>query len=159
MSYIRCLCNPESLYVFGSVGDHHDFSWTDRNGDMQQFSIPSEDFDEFFKRFHKWNDWTREDYHELDDEIFEYKGIQIRTVWFNEKLKRIMTAEEVNAREFGDGVRVNHLICLTYKDNLPLLMWEVTWDRLRESAYDHLFWPCWFVRKINKWFGHGNLRQ
>ncbi len=159
MSYIRCLCNPESLYVFGGAGDHHDFSWTDRNGDMQMMSMPSDDFDEFFRLFHKWNDWTAKECHYLDDETFEYKGIQIRTVIFHEEQKRILTDQEIEEREkihmFDRDGTTNHLICLTYKNNPPLLMWEVTWDRLRESAYDHLFWPNWFVRKVNKWFGHG----
>lgn len=150
MSYIRCLSNPESLYVFGSVGDHHDFSWTDHNDNMQMMSIPSGDFDEFFTKFRKWE---REEGHDLWDEVFEHKGIQLRTVSFDTKLKKIMTNEEVKQRRMGDNRRVDHLICLTYKDNPPLLMWEVTWDRLRDGAYDHLFWPNWFVRKVNRLFG------
>lgn len=157
MSYIRCLSNPESLYVFGSVGDHHDFSWTDREGHPQQLFIPSDDFDEFFTRFRKW-----EDEHDIWDEVFEYKGISLRTVTFHEGLKRILTDEEIAERDkihmFDREGTTNSLICLTYNDYPPLVMWEVTWDRLRESAYDHLFWPNWFVRKINKLFGHGGYR-
>lgn len=159
MSYIRCLCNPESLYVVGTVGDVHDFNWTDREGNLQQFFIPSDDFDEFFKRFRKWDDLGGKDYRHLDDEPFEYKGIQIRTVTFHEELKKILTDKEIEERGkihmFDRDGRTNRLICLTYKDNPPLLMWEVTWDRLRDSAYEHLFRPNWFVRWVNKRFGHG----
>lgn len=155
MSYIRCLSNPESLYVVGTTSDLHTFSWTDRNDEMQMMNIPSECFDEFFTQFRKW-----EEEHDLWDEMFECKGIRLRTVSFDEELKRILTDDEILARHdrrqaghIDRQSRVNYLICLTYEDNPPLLMWEVTWDRLRNSAYDHLFWPCWFVRKINRLFG------
>ena len=158
MSYIRCLCNPESLYVYGGE-ERHEFSWTDHHGEMRFLSIPNDDFDGFFREFRKWDDGCRDLWHET----FEYKGIKLRTVTFDEELKRVLSDEEIEEREkvhmMDRTSRVNHLICLTYGDYPPLLMWEVTWDRLRNSAYDHLFWPCWFVRKINKWFGHGDLRQ
>lgn len=153
MSYIRCLSNPESLYVVGTVNNLHTFSWTDRNDEMQMVNVPSDCFDEFFTQFRKW-----EDEHDIWDEVFKCRGIQLRTVIFSEKLKRILTDEENEKRlmtmsddQYG---RTDHLICLTYEYEPPLLMWEVTWDRLRNSAYDHLFWPCWFVRKINRLFGH-----
>ena len=154
MSYIRCLCNPECLYVYGGE-NAHEFSWIDRRGKHQFLSIPNDDFNEFFKRFKRWDDFTAKECHDLDCETFEHKGIQLKTVFFNEGTKQIMTTEEYDAipiMEHNDIV--NHLICLTYKDYPPLLMWEVTWDRLRNSVYYHLFKPCWLVRKINKWFGY-----
>lgn len=158
MSYIRCLCNPESLYVYGGDKTHH-FSWVDSHGAQQFLNIPNDDFDEFFRRFRKWDDW----FNDLWNETFEYRGIKLRTVAFDEQLKRILTDAEVEERdkEWGRTDRpVDHLICLTYADYPPLLMWEVTWDRLRNNAYAHLFRPCWFVRQVNKlltcrrWFGH-----
>lgn len=152
MSYIRCLCNPESLYVYGGQ-DYHEFSWTNRCGELQFLRIPNDDFVEFFKRFRKWDDWAAKEYHDLWDETFEYKGIRLRMVSFDAELKKILTDGEVEERTFDGERRVDNLICLTYKDFPPLLMWEVTWDYLRDSAYEHLFRPNWFVRKINKWFG------
>lgn len=62
MAYIRCLCNPESLYVWGDVSGDHYFSWTDLHGELQQFGVPSDDFVEFFKRFRRWD---------VNDEIFD----------------------------------------------------------------------------------------
>lgn len=151
MSYIRCLCNPESLYVYGGH-ETHDFCWTDHHGNQQSLHIPNDDFDEFFRQFKKWNDWS----HDLSRHTFEHKGIKLRTVIFDEELKRVLTGSEIEQRvDIWDGKHENqpcsapaHLICLTYKNYPPLLMWEVTWDYLRDSVYNHLFRPCWFVRKI-----------
>ncbi|KKN99042.1 hypothetical protein LCGC14_0142870 [marine sediment metagenome] len=154
MSYIRCLCNPESLYVWEGADDHHHFSWTDQHGKQQLLKIPSDDFDEFFRRFRKWEDWTAKELHSLDCETFMYSGIKVRTVIFDEKLKHVVTnkkCESYGVMNYPNPV--SHLICLTYQCNKPILMWEVTWDRLRDSVYNYLFRPCWFVRKINKWFG------
>lgn len=151
MSYIHCLSNPESLYVWGGQDAYHHFSWFDRRGENRQFSIPSKDFDEFFRLFRIW-----EDGHDLWDEVFEYKGIQLTTVILDPELKRVLSDEEITQRKkrlFGEHGQVNHLLRLTYKTLPPLLMWEVTWDRLRNNVYEHLFRPCWFVRKINNWFG------
>ena len=153
MSYIRATCNPESLYVLGTVNNEHDFYWTDRKGNPQKLFIPSDDFDEFFKRLRVWE--YKED-HDLWDEVFEYKGISLQTVTFHEGLKRILTDKEIEERDkihmFDQEGKTNRLICLTYKDSPPLLMWVVTWDRLRDSAYYHLFWPNKFVLKMMKWF-------
>lgn len=153
MSYIRGTCNPESLYVFGNVGGTHAFSWTDRRGEMQQLHIPSHDFCEFFERFFKWE----LDEHEIEDETFEYKGIRLRTVVYDEDSNHILTNEEARERKnraLDKWGNINHLVCLTYKDFPPLLLWRVTWDCFRNSAYDHFFYPNRFVRMVNKLFGY-----
>jgi hypothetical protein len=155
MSYIRCLCNPESLYVYGGE-TYHSFSWTDRQGKLQFLNIPNDDFVEFFVRFRKWDDWTAKEYHDLDIEPFECRGITLRKVWFDTETNQILTSEENEVKlllDFDESKPVDHLVCLSYMEYPPLLMWEVTWNYLRDSAYAHLFRPRWLVRKINQWFG------
>lgn len=153
MAYIRCLSNPESLYVWGDVDGNTYISWNDKCGVAQMYGIPSKDFDECFRRLKVW-----EKENALWEKSFKYAGIEIAEVNFEEISKRILCDEELDnlykVSMWERNVKIEHLIALSYKENQLLLLWEVTWEYFKQSVYESLYQPPWFLRKLNQWFGN-----
>ena len=54
MAYIRCLSNPESLYVFGSTSGYIEWYWIDHQGNSREVLSSPEDTIEFFKRLNEY---------------------------------------------------------------------------------------------------------
>ncbi len=134
MSYIRCLNNPEQLYVFGD-GIETWFSGTqcDRS---YLLSVPSDEVDRFFLAMHKWekSNW-------IDVDIpFSLGDISVAECWIP------------NGKKTYQGDRCEDLkIKLTLKSDCPdLVMWGVTWEYLKNSFYDHLIRPPWYIRFLKK---------
>lgn len=110
MSYIRCLSNPEKLYIWGS-GKYIDFATN--SPDLK--SIPSGYFNSFMSAYlKKGNEWRFDD--------FQWGKLSIKEVFV--KHKRKQTKFE---KEFGNYKPGNYKYELRYGGKLIVRMWMVTW--------------------------------
>jgi hypothetical protein len=104
MSYIRCLSNPEKLYIWADCSDNVHIS----TGPEKEFKIPRSTFDMLIKLYVK--DCGCE-------ENYSYKGAKLI-------YERVPPIVQTPLGKFGDFKWV-----LTFKNN-TIEMWETTWSHI-----------------------------
>jgi hypothetical protein len=108
MSLIRCLSNPESLYVWQSVYGNTCFSV---DGNRIYFEIPTKLFETAVRRYLSSNDWL---------ETFNYMGIRIETDYIDSDGKKNFGRIKLSYTKYDP---TNH------KEYFhQLIMWDVTWN-------------------------------
>ena len=135
MSYIRCLSNPEGLYVYASdngVNIHHclrpPFSSKDTKGKLERTIVVPEKL--FFDACHRWDhgptQWTGpvslKDLIIKEEHVFEDDGTVVPSEWnpFSKSQKHRKTC---------------YRIIFKYKSQY-IMLWRVTWDYVVKNAVD-----------------------
>lgn len=145
MSYIRCLSNPEALYVWGD-GEKTWFAWWDGDIHHPFIGIPSDEIDKFFLELYKWETF---DYEWVDlDNPFSYGNMSVVEC-------RIITGKD----EFGNDEGTWRIKLILGPDLPDLIMWRVTWEYLKNNFYEHLvggriFGVPWYrrwYRRLRGW--------
>lgn len=119
MAYIRCLSNPEGLYVWGDIDGNTYFCWNDT--DHHMVGVPSEEVDKFFLELYKW-------------ETLDWEGIDLDYPFTHGNLSvvecRVPTGEK---SVFDNESEVYEFkIKLTFgQDHPDLILWRTTWNYLR----------------------------
>lgn len=133
MSYIRCLSNPESLYVWGD-GKKTWFSWWDGDKHHPMIGVLSDEVDEFFLELYRRETF---DYWDID-EPFSHGNMSVIEC-------RILTGKlDMLGDEEGE-----FKVKLTLGPNNPdLIMWVVTWEYLKNSFYDHII----SIPRYRRWY-------
>ena len=126
MSYIRCLSNPESLYIWGDTADNSGFAnichrvkpplsskWP-KNGNSPLIMVPLKAFEEATR---KWRG-------SYDGSAVEVDGFKVETVnVFTATGKRVPKKNDF----LKDRRRREWLVRLSYKGQFVHL-WDVTWS-------------------------------
>lgn len=154
MSYIRCLSNPEALYVYGdgektwflwqeeipadksyiATTNYGDAGWSEffhvENKCHHMIGVPSNEVEEFFLKLHEWE---KLDYKDVDiDHPFSHGNMSVVEC-------HILTGDDEGEWR----------IKLTLGPNLPdLIMWKVTWEYLKNSFYNHIPNVPWYRKWI-----------
>lgn len=130
MSYIRCLSNPEALYIWGDCQGYVNISHCVKPplSSGRQFRIPTKDFHRVGK---KWSEWCDEEKgirlgHLRIQEIHVYRdtGKPVGPEWMKNFLKK-------KKRE------ADFLVKVSYKRDFVFL-WKVTWKYVVDSIVDHI---------------------
>lgn len=130
MSYIRCLSNPEALYIYGDCSGYVNISHGVKPplSSGRDFRIPDRDFHRVGK---KWADWCDEERgiksgHLKVQEILVYRdtgkpvGREWRKNYFHKKQRP-----------------TDFLVRISYKRDFVFL-WKVTWEYVVHSIVDHI---------------------
>ncbi len=117
MSYIRCLCNPEGLYIWGD-GKYVNITLAGRECHE---CIPEKIFDGLIKKFHKEGSWC------VQGSPIKYKGATIEEVLIESNKKITKLEKELKFRHGNFKYR------LSYKD-WYIDMWQVTWEHVAKKA-------------------------
>lgn len=130
MSYIRCLSNPEALYIYGDCSGYVNISHGVKPplSSGRDFRIPNRDFHRVGK---KWADWCDEESgiksgHLKVQEINVYRdtgkpvGREWRKNYFHKKQRP-----------------TDFLVRISYKRDFVFL-WRVTWEYVVHSIVDHI---------------------
>ncbi len=107
MSYIRCLSNPEGLYIWGT-----DKQLCIAEGQLKIKTIPIEIFNCLLKKYHK-----------NFGENTKYKGASIKEVYITDKKKKNPKMLWKYFGKYGG----HHKMRLSYK-KWHIDMWLVTWE-------------------------------
>lgn len=136
MSYIRCLSNPEGLYIYsdgGGICIHGNF------GDDEDFMrVPEKDFHGIGMKY------GRE--YLMGDRPLKFGGITLREVKVVKGTDRIYTpihhkkmGIHDDTRRWFDKPQTEHKILFSYGGK-SFLMWRVTWDYIVRSIQNHVDW-------------------
>ncbi len=116
MSYIRCLSNPEGLYIWGD-GKNINIA---KDGDDLKY-IPQRTFDGLLKKYHREGSWCVEDY------PIRYRGAIIEEVFIESGKKQTKIEKQLKIK---DGIFQYRL---SYK-NWYIDMWQVTWEHITKRG-------------------------
>jgi hypothetical protein len=130
VSYIRCLSNPEALYIWGDVEGFANICHNvkpplarpSEDGNPSLFKIPTKTFEAVALK------WARE-----FEEDVEIDGFRVREVTVFTATGRIVPAKFDVLR---DRRKTEWLIKLSYKRHFVHL-WRVTWEAVVRSVEDH----------------------
>ncbi|KKN89759.1 hypothetical protein LCGC14_0236050 [marine sediment metagenome] len=115
MSFIRCLSNPESLYVYHNVYGFINWIMTLPNGERFQMNIPPRTFYGLVRKY------VRE-YFTLP---VKWGKMSIDEVWTSQKTGKMLG--ELNSTESRLQGEADLKIRVCYEDQ-ECFLWDVTWD-------------------------------
>ena len=133
MSYIRCLSNPEGLYIYGDGSGiliHYD------GGSMY---VPEKDFHKVGLEYVRYH-WAEHGMRSGDLVVREVEVIRgTDMVYFEPRHKKLGIAEVWGHRKYLDGPRTDHKVLFSYKGK-SFIMWRVTWDYIAQSIKNYVEW-------------------
>ena len=116
MSYIRCLSNPEGLYIWGD-GKYINIA---KGGEDLKY-IPQLTFDGLLRKYHREGSWCVQGY------PITYRGATIEEVHIESNKKITKFEKEL---KFRLGIFQYRL---SYKD-WHIDMWQVTWEHIAKRG-------------------------
>lgn len=131
MSIIRCLSNPEELYVYHDCSGPIVISCKavlDRWGNPEMIEVPAKSF---YRACQKWRDGIFDMY----DEGVSHRGIIVREVPVYSKSRRIVpkAALQGGILKRAGMAEYNYQIMFQYK-KYRIFMWRVTWAYIVNNA-------------------------
>lgn len=132
MSFIRCLSNPEGLYIWGGRTQ----IFISQSGNTELRTVPADAWDKVFAKIKN----SGFDYSEFLGEYVEIDGFRIQDIYENKKGQRIL---------------------MSYNNEWEIEMWPVTFWSIEASAnFEVPNPPPWqvltgvyFWRKLTDWLG------
>ena len=133
MSFIRCLSNPESLYVYHNVYGFIDWIMTLPKGERFQMNIPPRTFYGLIRKY-------VQEYFTLP---VKWGKMSVDEVWTSQKTGKVLGA--LNDEEPRIEGEADLKVRVRYKDQ-ECVLWDVTWDMVVQGVV-HTLELCMWKRK------------